>query len=454
MHGYATYSDQPLYPPTPRSPFESPPRSPSVQARLPTTLFASAGPYAATPSPALSSASDKSAAYSYFPPDTHYASYASPTAPPLLPSDPRQAATAGPRNVRSEALAFFAIIGIEAAVVLTMIALVYATIRLNTGGLSTSDVLASDPQLGTVATYVSLFILAVLFELGIALDACRAKNIMTLGVLCVFQFLMLVYSSVLPGQLNRALKGTNADSPHVHKLTHAYAIVIVAVVALASVCMSAMLWPLYREMGWSVFRKIGADLLLRRMYTRYQIFVCLLKFDAFFLVGFSIQFLILVSGTPTVEMVLTIIALPVSLVALGFFAVIVRIESRVGVYGSWFVQAAGIAYFIYKMSRIFSERSRYEAVHATLTIFAVICIIMLVATFIMMGLCLRNFDKGLRDRIPGYDFSNSASALPLRSHRTPLDADDEKSDRPGLPRRGTTGAGSKANRTETRMSID
>lgn len=103
MHGYASYSDQPLYPPTPRSPFESPPRSPSVQARSP-TLFASAGPYAATPSPALSSALDKSAAYSYFPPDTHYASYASPTAPPLLPSDPRQAATAGPRNVRSEAV--------------------------------------------------------------------------------------------------------------------------------------------------------------------------------------------------------------------------------------------------------------------------------------------------------------------------------------------------------------
>lgn len=146
--------------------------------------------------------------------------------------------------MRTLQLVFFAIIGVEAVVVLSMIALVYATIRLNTGGLSSTDVLASDPKLATVATYVSLFVLAVLFEIGITLDACRAKNIMTLACVCAFQFLMLVYSSVLPGQLGRALEGSNADTDHVHNLTHAYAIVIVAVVALSSVCMSAMLWPL------------------------------------------------------------------------------------------------------------------------------------------------------------------------------------------------------------------
>ncbi|GAA5960516.1 hypothetical protein JCM8115_003205 [Rhodotorula mucilaginosa] len=326
-------------------------------------------------------------------------------------------------------LAFFAIIGVEAVAVLTMIALVYGTIRLNTGDISTTDFIANDPKLETVATYVSLFILAVLFEIGITLDACRAKNIMTLSVLCCFQFLMLVYSSVLPGQLSRALDGTNADTDHVHNLTHAYAIVIVAVVAVASVAMTGMLWPLY--------------------------------FDAFFLIGFSIQFLILVTGTPTAELVLTIIALPVSLVALILFAVIVRIESRPGVYCSWVIQVLGIAYFIYKISRIFSERSRYSAVRATLTIFAVICIIMLAATFCMMGLCMRNFDKGLRDRIPGYDFSGSSPMLPFR-RRTHIDAADagvddaEKPTRPGLPsRHGTSSAGgSKANRTETRMSID
>ncbi|KAG0660822.1 hypothetical protein C6P46_004377 [Rhodotorula mucilaginosa] len=137
-------------------------------------------------------------------------------------------------------LAFFAIIGVEAVAVLTMIALVYGTIRLNTGDISTTDFIANDPKLETVATCPSLAASLRTTHIGITLDACRAKNIMTLSVLCCFQFLMLVYSSVLPGQLSRALDGTNADTDHVHNLTHAYAIVIVAVVAVASVAMTGI----------------------------------------------------------------------------------------------------------------------------------------------------------------------------------------------------------------------
>lgn len=58
------------------------------------------------------------------------------------------------------------------------------------------------------------------------------------------------------------------------------------------------------------------------------------------------------------------------------------------------------AYFAYKISRIYNDTSsdRYSAARATLTIFSVLCLVMLLATFILMGLCMLNFGKGLKER--------------------------------------------------------
>ncbi|BGP22863.1 hypothetical protein JCM10295v2_001754 [Rhodotorula toruloides] len=361
---------------------------------------------------------------------------------------------------KGEALAFMSFIALQAIVVLVMIALVYGT---NTGDLSTVELIGNDPKLESVATYLGLFILAVLFEAGITLDSCSHKNIMTLAVLCLFNCAILVYSAVLPRQLAIALSGSNADTPHVQHLTHIYAVVIPAVVGACTVAMTSMLWPLYAEFGWDTFKRIGADLAIRRAYLRYQVFVCLLKFTAFFVIGFELQFLILVTGTPTVEFVLTIVALPVTILALLAFAAVVRIENRPGVYASFVVIAAGLAYFIYKLQRIYGAASgRYSAATATLTIFSVICIILLLATFVMMGLCMRNFGKGLKERIPGYHLpflSRSRqpdSARPLASQSSPQPpalAAFEKPDsrRPGMPSGHST---SKYGGETDRMSLD
>ncbi|BGP46099.1 hypothetical protein JCM10450v2_001939 [Rhodotorula kratochvilovae] len=408
-------------------PYTSPPASPlpSPFAPLPTQ-------HSPRPSPSLASPGTATPSYGYL--DAGYPSYGQ----PAPPSEADERATAESKGAVHDhryppeqgtgrfrhwldtyksrnQIIFLALIAAQAVAVLAMIALVYGTVRANTGDLSTADLLGSDPQLESFATYLGLFILAVIFEIGITLDAMQKKNIMTLFVLCLFQFAMLVYSSVLPGQLEDALTGSNADTPHVQRLTRTFSIVIPAVVGFCSLCMTGMLWPLYHEFGWNVFKRIGADIAIRRMYLRYQVFVCLLKFDAFFLVGFSVQFLILVSGTPTAEFVLTIIALPVTLIALVLFAVIVRAESRPGVYISFAIQALGMAYFAYKISRIFNPASseRYRSARATLTIFSVIAIVMLLATFVLMGLCMLNFGLGLKERIPGYAFTPS-SLLPSR----------------------------------------
>ncbi|GAA5900407.1 uncharacterized protein JCM6883_002833 [Sporobolomyces salmoneus] len=308
-------------------------------------------------------------------------------------------------------LSFLTIFGVQAVAVLVMILLIYIT---NIGDLRTSEILAQDPQLESVATYVSLFILAVVFELLVILDAFQQKNI--IGILCLdaFQLALLTYSAVLNKQLANALDGSNADTPRVRLLVNAYSIVIPCVIGASSLSFFYLTWRLYEEFGWDVFKRIGADIRIRKCYQVYEIFVALLKFDGFFFLGFEIQFLVLVTGTKTVEFVLTIIALPVILLALGLTAVVVRIESRIGVYGSLLVQAAGMAYFAYKLARIYSEEAgpRYATAKATLTIFSVVALLMLLATFVLTGLCMSNFGKGLKEKIPGYAFNGGRTFLP------------------------------------------
>ncbi|KAK4058844.1 hypothetical protein OIO90_000290 [Microbotryomycetes sp. JL221] len=304
-------------------------------------------------------------------------------------------------------LVFLSLIVAQSIVVLVMVGLIYKTINDGIGDLSFSDTFDQAPKLESVATYMSLFILAVIFELLIALDALQEKNILTLVMLLFMQLAMVVYSSLLPSQLVTAVRGSNADVPFVRDHARAFSTVIPAVIAGFTIVMMWMIWRLYGEFGWNLYKSLGADLKIKRMYAQYQAFVCLLKFDCFVFVAFCVQFLVLVTGTPTAEFAITIAALPVILVVLALGAIFVRREIRWGTYIFMVFQLAGMAYFLYKLVRIWDadSRDRYAAARKTLTLFSVISLVFLVVTFIMTGLCLSNFGRGLRERMPKYRFA-------------------------------------------------
>ena len=185
----------------------------------------------------------------------------------------------------------------------------------------------------TIPTFLTLYIFGFLYQLVLVWDALRLKNTIQIIGLCVYNIGLLVYGSVQMSQIKEAVLALNAKNDIDLKIwfqTRPFLIAIPVILAAGTVALSVCAWKLYDEFAWTIYRHISADLRMKKRYLTFQIYIALLKFDFFFFLGFTVQFVVIVTQKSNVEFAMTLAAIPVTIVILFMAAWITMKEDLLG----------------------------------------------------------------------------------------------------------------------------
>jgi len=269
--------------------------------------------------------------------------------------------------------------------------------------------------------YLTIFALAHVFQFVLAVDAVAARNTLQFLFLALFNALFLVYAIIQIKEIQASLPQNTPGLSHIP--INVLTMIIPIVISIAEVVYCALGWKIYTEFGWKVYKFLGADRRIKAMYAYYQIFLCLIKFDLFFWIGFSVQFIFLVLNNGDAEYYLTCAALPLSLIVLIEGHLAARHENKIMMWSFMAGCVAALVYFVYKLVKVLRFKNTdpvFSNVWGTLTTFSVIAILLLIATFIIACLVMQNFGRGLKKQISKNKAAGVQRGKSLYVHRGPM----------------------------------
>ncbi|KAF9942054.1 hypothetical protein BGZ65_011355 [Modicella reniformis] len=282
----------------------------------------------------------------------------------------------------------------------------------------------------SIVAYLIVFAFAQLFQIVMAWDAVRAQNTIQVIAFVVFNLCCFAYSIFEISQTEDALQ-SSADflesawsTTDLMTSLRPLLIIVVIVIGVTQCIITWLAYQLFKEFGWKIYKKIGADPNMKKMHRAYQIYLVLIKVDLFFFVGFSIQFIYLtLDGRADPEYWLTIAVTPLTplILYVAFYAV--RHESRRWMSTFILAMLCGVAYFAFKVLRMYFglQRTKYEGVKKFLTLFAALCLLTILLTIANAAVCYRNFGKGLKPHILKENRDTLDSTLPTGARVLEID---------------------------------
>lgn len=256
-----------------------------------------------------------------------------------------------------------------------------------------------------IAIYFSLFIFAAVYQVILTVVGIRTKNMLILTMLCGFYACMLVYTGIQYHEVGSQV--ALVLYPAWRTATQATNIATIAVIAITLLIQMFVIFVLLRgSVQWYQFKRIGADPHIRNMYTVYQVHRCLLIFDFFFFLGFTVQFIvIMVARKTSVEFILTLCMLPLSIVLLVVSDFAASRENKPITVATIVLFLGGCAYMLFKMIRLYTKyTSAYDVAikpggyfpgRKSLIVFGSVALALLLSTAVCEITFLFNYGRGL-----------------------------------------------------------
>ncbi|KAG9126409.1 hypothetical protein FRC07_003513 [Ceratobasidium sp. 392] len=285
---------------------------------------------------------------------------------------------------------------VEAAVDVVIEGVLYLKMKDYYEALSASDKANDDLSIKRLPVYLGIFAFAHVYQFVLAMFAVHQRNTMQFMFLALYSIIQI---SEIGGKAETII--STASLQTVKILTTS----IPCVIAFAQIVYAALAWKLYEEFGWKVYKLLGADRLVKKMYAHYLFYECLIKFDGFFWVGFSVQYLALVLNPGDVEYYLTLAMTPGCFIVLIVGHLAARHENKWMMISFFLGCLAALVYFSYKLFRIWTQQTlpQYSGVFKSHTIFAAISILFLLITFTWGVIVWNNFGKGLKKQMDKAD---------------------------------------------------
>lgn len=347
--------------------------------------------------------------------------------PPDSEPDPPRAVTLFSRLRRLVPNSFYCrlyllVVLIESAIDVVIEGVIYLKMRDALDAINAdtdaTDQQADDLTVRRLPVYLGIFAFAHVYQFILAMFAVHQRNIMQFVFLGIFNMALLIYSIIQIYEIK--IKSQVVIQESAQQTVRALTTTIPCVISLAQVVYVGLAWKIYQEFGWKVYKLLGADRLVKKMYAHYLFYECLIKFDGFFWVGFSVQYLALVLSPGDVEYYLTLAMTPGCFLVLLVGHLAARHENKWMMISFFLGCLCALIYFIYKLYRIWSLRTlpEYIGVYKSHSIFAAVSIVFLLITFASGLLVWSNFGKGLKKQMDKADHAKKqAESMGISGHK-------------------------------------